>query len=172
MRLVEFLILMLQAHAHTLQRLAALFGEEILLHMLEESGEELAKKLPPPRFQLVWFEAPKNTGFSSPYAELEGAVHDFTLPAMLEFHLWAYPHYRSLIESTLDLNARIPGPHSDTCLCLIEEALEQANAWIRALPIATEFQLQAQSAAQIPWLRFRTQTLKQMGRRPFGAVIL
>ena len=72
MRLVEFLIFLLEAHAHTLHRLAALFGEEMLLHMLEESGDKIAELTAPPRFRTEWFEPPQNSGFSSPYAELEG----------------------------------------------------------------------------------------------------
>lgn len=169
MRLVEFLIHVLEAHAQTLHRLAALFGEEMLLHMLEESGDEIAEKAAPPRFNVAWFEK-SHGGYSSPYTELESAVHDFKLPAVLEFHLWAYPHYRAFIESGLELDARIPGPGGDTGVVLVDEAVEQAEAWVKSLPIAPEFALQAQRAAHVPWLRFRTQVLKRIGKRPMGPV--
>jgi hypothetical protein len=174
MRLVEFLILLLEAHAQSLQRLAALFGEEVLLHLLEESGDEISAKLPPPRFDPKWFEVPAMMGFSSPYAELESAVHGAGLPAMLEFHLWAYPHYRSFIESEIPLDARIPGPQlsagSDIGIRLVDEAVEQSEAWLKNLPIAPEFALQALQASHVAWLRFRTLALKRVGRRPLGPV--
>ena len=170
MRLVDFLIYLLEAQAQTLHRLAALFGEEMLLHMLEESGDRIAEQVAPSRFRLDWFEPPLSTGYSSPYAELEGAVHDFKLPAVLEFHLWAYPFYRAFIESGLELDARIPGPGGDAGLLLVDEVVEQAEAWVKLLPIAQEFSLQAQRAAHMPWLRFRTQALKRIGKRPMGPV--
>jgi hypothetical protein len=169
-RLVDFLIYLLEAQAQTLHRLAALFGEEILLHMLEESGDAIQEQTVPPRFDTQWFEAPRDMGFSSPYAELEGAVHEFKLPAVLEFHLWAYPHYRAFIESGVELDARIPGPGGDVGIALVDEAVEQAEAWVKRLPIAPEFALQAQTAAHVPWLRFRTQVLKRIGKRPMGPV--
>lgn len=170
MRLVEFLIQLLEAHANTLHRLAALFGEEALLQMLEDSGERIGEETAPARFEESWFEAPRPQGFSSPYAELESAVHDCKLPAVLEFHLWAYPHYRAFIECGLELDARIPGPGGDAGIQLVDEAVEQAEAWIRRLPIAPEFSQQASRAAHVPWLRFRTQVLKRIGKRPMGPV--
>jgi hypothetical protein len=170
MRLVEFLTFLLEAHAHTLHRLAALFGEEILVHMLEESGDRIAEDMALPKFKAEWFEEARSDGFSSPYAELEGAVRDLKLPAMLEFHLWAYPFYRAFIESGLELDARVPGPGGDVGMALVDEAVDQAEAWVKQLPIAPEFALQAQRAAHMPWLRFRTHVLKRIGKRPMGPV--
>jgi hypothetical protein len=171
MRLVEFLIHLLEAQAQTLHRLAALFGDEILLHMLEESGDRIQEETAPARFQATWFEASKEQyGFSSPYAQLEGSVHDFKLPSPLEFHLWAYPHYRAFIESGIELDSRIPGPGGDAGMQLVDEAVAQAEEWVKKLPIAPEFRLQAQTAAHVPWLRFRTNVLKRIGKRPLGPV--
>jgi hypothetical protein len=170
-RLVDFLIYLLEAQAQTLHRLATLFGDEILLHMLEESGDRIARDTAAPRFETRWFEAAQaHQGFSSPYAQLEGAVHDFKLPSPLEFHLWAYPHYRAFVESGIELDARIPGPGGDVGMQLVDEAVAQAEAWVKKLPIASEFALQAQTAAHVPWLRFRTQVLKRIGKRPLGPV--
>jgi hypothetical protein len=170
-RLVDFLIFLLEAHAHALHRLAMLFGDEILVQMLEESGDAMALKMAPPKFKLEWFEgAAPDAGYSSPYSELEAAVSGFKLPAPLEFHLWAYPFYRMMVESGLELDQRIPGPGGDVGVELVDEAVDQAEAWIRALPIAPEFALQAQRAAHMPWLRFRTQALKRIGKRPLGPV--
>ncbi|HLE01393.1 MAG TPA: hypothetical protein VJB59_14110, partial [Bdellovibrionota bacterium] len=88
----------------------------------------------------------------------------------LEFHLWAYPHYRAFVESPIDLNSRIPGPGTDTASVLVEEAVAQAKRCVKQLPIPPELWLQTERAAEIPWLRFRTTVLKRVGRRPMGTV--
>jgi hypothetical protein len=173
MRLVEYLTHLLEAHAQTLQRLAALFGEATLIEILETSGEA-QENAPTPPVKLfepnpAWFENALPGGYS-PYLEIEGAVHDFNLPAMLGFHLWAYPHYRSFVESPLDLNSRIQGPGGEAGVALVDEAVLQAQAWVRALHIPPALGLQAERAAHMPWLRFRTNVLKRIGKRPIGPV--
>lgn len=174
MRLVDFLIHLLDAHAQTLQRLAALFGEEVLLEMLETAGESPStegEETPAlPRLESPWLDPPSFDASYSPYAELEAAVHDMKLPAVFEFHLWAYPPYRAYIESPLDLNSKIRGPGGDVGTVLVDEAVAQAEAWIKKLPIPPEHGLQAERAAHIPWLRFRAEVLKRIGRRPLGPV--
>lgn len=168
MRLVEYLIQLLEAHAQTLQRLAAFFGEERLIELLEE--EPHPEPRVPTRISASWFDGILPGRSSSPYTELEGAVREFNLPAVLEFHLWAYPPYRDFIESPLDLNSRIQGPGGEAAGVMVEEAVAQARAWMRRLPIRPEVASQAEQAAYIPWLRFRTQVLKQIGKRPLGPV--
>lgn len=174
MRLVDFLILLLAAHAETMKRLAAFFGEENFTEMLEESGDDIDQALPPTKYagaagaSVIWIDAPGHSNTNA-YAELEGNVRDFELPAMLQFHLWAYPHYRAFIESSIDLNARMQ-PGADSGAALIEEACTQADAWVKALPIPPAVAAAAYKAASVPWLRFRTEALKKMGRRPLGAV--
>lgn len=170
MRLVDLLILLLEAHAQTLHRLAALLGEEILVQMLEESSDAIAARMAAPKFRADWFEIAQGSDRDSPYAELEGAVAEHKLPATLEPYLWAYPHYRTFIESGLELDCRIPGPGGDTGILLVDEAVDQAEAWLGLLPIPPELALQAQRAAHMPWLRFRTQALKRIGKRPMGPV--
>ncbi|MCM2277554.1 MAG: hypothetical protein NDJ89_05710 [Oligoflexia bacterium] len=171
MRIVEFLCQLLEAHAETLRRLAALLGEERLLEVLEEAGEREAERpaSAPIELHAEKLLAPQSSGGSA-YQELEGAVREFGLPAVLEFHLWAYPHYRAFIESPIDLDSRIPGPGGDTGTVLVEEAVAQAAAWVRKLPLPSQLGLQAERAAHVPWLRFRTQTLRRIGRRPLGPV--
>ncbi|OFZ83668.1 MAG: hypothetical protein A2603_16590 [Bdellovibrionales bacterium RIFOXYD1_FULL_55_31] len=169
-RLVDFLICLLEAHAQTLQRLAALYGEDVLFEILEQAGDS-----PQARSQidssLFSQTSVRGVGVSgSAYAELESAVHGFKLPAVLEFHLWAYPHYRAFVESPIDLNSRIPGPGTDTASVLVEEAVAQAKRWVKQLPIPPELGQQTERAAEIPWLRFRTTVLKRVGRRPMGTV--
>ncbi|MGZ3688923.1 MAG: hypothetical protein ACXVBW_11515, partial [Bdellovibrionota bacterium] len=122
------------------------------------------------KFKTEWFDASQSTGYTSAYAQLESAVHEFKLPAVLEFHLWAYPHYRAFIESPLDLNSRILGPGNDAGLALVDEAVAQAEAWVKKLPLPPEASAHASRAAHVPWLRFRTTVLKRIGKRPMGPV--
>ncbi len=176
MRLVDFLVLLLSAHADTLKRLAAFFGEENLIEMLEESGETISEALPPTQVagqsgaEILWIDAGGSHTNANAYAELEGTVRELGLPEPLAFHLWAYPHYRKFIESSVDLNARLAPNSGEKALTLIEEACDQAEAWAKALPIPAAVSGAALKAAQIPWVRFRTESLKKIGRRPLGAV--
>lgn len=170
MRLVEFLIHLLEAHAETLKRLAALLGEERLLELLDEAGEhghEAEEKIVALHSEL---EPPKSGSGGSAYQELEGAVRELHLPAVLEFYVWAYPHYRAFIESPLDLNSRIPGTGGETGSMLVEEAVTQNQAWVRKLPIPPQISEQVERTAYVPWLRFRTTVLKKIGKRPMGTV--
>lgn len=178
MRLVDFLIAILNAHAQALTRLAAFFGEETFIEMLEDSGETIDQALPPSKFAknthadgVIWLDSPNPSSNANAYRELEGAVREFGLPEVLNFHLWAYPHYRAFIESAFDLNSRIKtDANSDSAIQLVEEAVQQAQAWVRALPIPPAAAPAAERAAQMPWIRFRTETLKYLGKRPFDAV--
>ncbi len=171
MRLVEYLIFVLEAHAQTLQRLAAFFGEEAFLEILESADESIPHRttLQPP-VKEAWNAPSPHEIASYAYGELEGAVLEFNLPAVLQFHLWAYPYYRKFIESDLDLNAKIQGTGSNVGLELVGEAVAEAEAWVRALPIPPAVGPQAERAAQVPWLRFRTNVLKRIGKRPLGPV--
>jgi hypothetical protein len=171
---VDFLIALLDAHAETLKRLAALFEEENLVQLLEMAGENeensessSSSQWTDPRL----FEAATQvSSMDSTYAELEGAIREMNLPATLEFHLWAYPHYRAFIESPLNLNSKIPGPGGDTGVALVEEAVAQAEVWFQKLPMGDAVREQASRAARVPWIRFRTQVLKKIGKRPMGPV--
>src|SRR4051812_15086962 len=129
MKLVDFLIHLLATQAKTLHRLAAFFGEEELLQMLETAGDIEDEDTPPTRIDPKWFDQPKTRDTPSAYAQLEGSVRDFGLPAVLEFHLWAYPFYRSIIESPLDLKSTIQ-PDYNAAESLINEAVAQARIWI------------------------------------------
>ncbi len=179
MRLVDFLIALLEAHGQTLMRLAAFFGEEKIIEMIEEVGDSPSSPESAPllSIQQDWQAPDRVTASGSAYAELENAVHELKLPAMLEFYVWAYPHYRAFIESPLELTSKIQtrphGPGSsgnDAGTILVEEALAQAQGWIRRLPISPSIAVQAERAAQVPWIRFRAEVLKRIGKRPLGPV--
>src|SRR5437899_1226581 len=151
MRLAEFLVLLLEAHAETLRQLAALLGEDNLVALLEMAGdsEEPARRPGPPQDHELFgeldptiFEKPSAASGPDPYQEIEGAVHGFQLPATLEFHLWAYPPYRWFIESPVGLDARIPGPGGDAGALLVERTVALAEGWVRGLPIRSPLSLQ------------------------------
>jgi hypothetical protein len=168
-KLIDFLISLLQTHAQTLKRLAALLGEEDFLDLLETAGENE----PTSEFQFHlnsnWFEAPTSKTHRQAYGELEGAVRDLNLPAVLEFHLWAYPFYRSFIESSINLRSRIKTQDS-AGETLVLTAVENARFWVRQLPIPPEFSRQVEQAALTPWVRFRSETLRKLGKRPFEVI--
>ena len=173
MRLIDFLVLLLEAHADTLKRLAAFFGEEELLEMLESSESPESGDEPGPELDLgqIPFETTGSrlpTGARSPYAELGGAVRELGLPATLEFHLWAYPYYRAFIESDLDLGSTCEG--SEALAGLIEQSITEAQKWVRKLPIPPSVAIAAETAAQLPWIRFRTSALKKLGLRPMESI--
>lgn len=181
MRLVEFLILLLEAHSQSLRQLSAFLGEEKLLQILEDYGDrfnEITQGHIQTRViefvEKLSFEEPIPHKSSSAYQELEGSVHEFQLPAVLEFHLWTYPFYRAFIESSHDLNARIPRSSafqsSNVGSLLVDETLAQAHSWIHHIPFPPQICQHAEKAAWVPWLRFRTHTLKRIGKRPMGPV--
>jgi len=168
----EFLIHILRAQAQTLQHLAAFFGEAELLELLESAGES-APDLPEPSFKIKKEWLPTLTGPDTPstYLELEGAVHDLHLSAVLEFHLWTYPFYRIIIESSANLKAKVPDqPGARVLEVLVDEAMIQAQTWVRTLPVPPTLLIQTRSIAQVPWLRFRTTVLGKTGRRPVIAL--
>jgi hypothetical protein len=165
MKLVDFLIRLLEAQAQTLQRLAALFGEDILVEMLETAADDVDGLGEYP-VETGWFSGQDVvSGGRSPYAELDGCVRELALAPPLQFHLWAYPVYRSFIESDLELGARVIHPQP-----AIDAALSGARAWLQTLPIPPELRNQAASAAEVPWIRFRSSLLKDLGQRPVGVV--
>ena len=180
-KLIDFLIHVLEAQANTLQRLAAFFGEDEFLQILEsveepdsrETKNHAAKEEAKLNdiFQLNVPNVLKRTStadIASCYARLEGAVREMKLPAFLEFHLWAYPFYRLMIESSYDLQSPLSRDRDRIMTDqLVNASVAHAQAWVKTLPIHPELSLQTERTALIPWLRFRTEFLKKMGRSPF-----
>ncbi len=172
MRLVDFLIHLLEAHAGTLNRLAALLGEDSLTELLEMSGESRVRD----DRKLLLHQEPQYFNKTLPqksasvYAELESAVRSFNLAPTLEFHLWTYPYYRAYIESSLDLNAALSSHGEAGIGRLADEAFLDARAWARTLPLSPDLAKQADHAAEVPWIKFRAALLKKTGQRPLGSV--
>lgn len=180
MRLVDFLILVLEAHAETLKRLSLIVGEDELIEAIEAHDSESIQKLRDPTelkalVSELTPDSPHRPGdfhgeLGDPYRKLEGAVLDFELPPVLEFYLWAYAPYRVWIESGTDLGWKIPGPGGELGTRMVETLVTASERWIQTLPLPRELMFQAEHAARVPWLKFRTQALKQIGRRPLGPV--
>ena len=167
----EFLIHILKTHANTLHRLAAFFGEAELVELLESCDETSDNSYPLFEIKREWLPEAAEPDNPSAYLELEGAVHDMHLSPVLEFHLWAYPLYRIIIESSVSLKSKIPDQGSFQMLeLLVEEAILQAQAWTKKLPIRPDRALQTNNIAQVPWIRFRTMILGKIGRRPIVAL--
>lgn len=172
LRFVDLLIFLLQTQGDTLKRLAAFFGEEELITLLEtagenENGDTEHDSAHPFLLQSEWFIPPSaHSGRNgASYYELEDAVREAKLPSQLEFHLWAYPFYRHLIESGVELDALIQTSTEDSLDILITEALGQAKAWVHQLPIPPSVFPPAESAAMTPWLRFRARILQKAGKK-------
>jgi hypothetical protein len=182
-RWIDFLILILQTHAQSLARLAALFGEDSLTEFLEsqedpphpqnlsalDAAEERFRRFCERHGELADWTI-NSSPVGNPYSELETCLQDLKLSPVLEFYVWAYPFYRTLVESPIELSARIQGQSNPAGAELVETALEEAKIWMRSLPVPPQLSLQAESAAQVPWLKFRSETLKKIGRRPLGPV--
>ena len=182
MRLAEFLAEILAAHGQVLLRLAALIGEDRLLELLEKAeelyplGDEDLETFT--RWE-QWLKArlvpsPGDTTTQA-MAEIQSAVNALNLPEVLAFYVWAYPTYRAYVETCVDLSMRIPrmgatGAPSENGLQLTEDAIERAKEWFKRLPLPSEIGGAAERAAEIPWLRFRSEVLKRVGRRPLGPV--
>jgi hypothetical protein len=180
-RLAEFLAQILATHGEVLLRLAALIGEEELLELLEK-----AEELHPADDTLDEFERwdawlkerlVTSPGESAPQAmaEIQSTVSSLDLPEVLEFYVWAYPGYRAYVETSAGLAMRIPrqgptGAPSESGLQLTEDAVSRAKAWFRRLPLPPQIVATAERAAEVPWLRFRSEVLKRVGRRPLGPV--
>ena len=161
--------MLLQAHAHTLQRLAALLGEDVVIEILELAGERnaevsgagLATKAPIKPGKLRTAEAS--------YGEIEHAVNQIKLSPMLEFYLWSYQPYRELIESSIELNAVID-TDGGAINEFVEHSVASAHAWVRSLHLPPDIAKQTEAAASVPWTRFRMHVLTSAGRRPFASV--
>jgi hypothetical protein len=184
--LAEFLIHVLAAHARTLDELAEFLGGEPLLELLELAGSCEAESGYPPEPPGTYhpdpaqFDAPPaalptpglDGATCSPYASIAVSVRQLKLAPSLEFYVWAYPFYRGLIESPIELEARLRLPESDSPaeLPLLAAALRSAQAWLAALPLPEPLKPEAERASQASWLRFRSEVLKALGVRPIQGV--
>jgi len=171
-RIVDFLILLLSAHAQALDRLAQTFGEEVLLAILDRTAEKTDEDPPFPPLDAKWFRNQGIRGVGTqdqPYAEIQDAITAMKLLPGVEFHVWAYPYYRRFIESSLDLNAWIQQTSAEgdnPSLRLIDDAIAYAHSWARSFPVVPEYLHRIEHAVHFPWVRFRSQAMRRLGVRP------
>jgi hypothetical protein len=168
MRLVDFLTELLRAQAETLETLGNVFGNDILLEILEAAGET-SPELNLSGISNKWF-VPSLSDSHSPYAELQGSVQEFKLHPPFEFHLWAYPSYRKWIESSIDLNSSINGQIPGILENLIDLTLTEFNQWFKNLNIPEQFIPRLESLVHPIWIKFRSRVLKKSGKRSMGIV--
>jgi len=172
-RLADYLTMTLQAHGDLLREVWTHvqrhgLNQDAILEAFEKAQEVEAPAAQPQKTM----ERGKN---GRPYVSIGHAVNAMNLPEPLEFYVWSYPYYRRWIESAADLEAPI-----ETVFKNPEEEVEQARAyaaqWARHL-IFIELQdserrvedaLQAFSLDR--WLKFRSQALRAVGRRPLQSI--
>lgn len=168
MRWVDFLVQVLKTQGRTLQRLSVLYGEDTLIEWMEAAGDEMAT--PDLTFQIEssWLlpAQPTQSTFS-PLEALEQAARETELSAVLEFYLWTYPYYRTLVESPIDLRAEIQLKKNPEFIGhIVDEAVTQAKLWLEQLRLPVRIRDQAEKASLVLWVRFRSDALKLAGQRP------
>ncbi|MGK5087542.1 hypothetical protein WDW86_08285 [Bdellovibrionota bacterium FG-2] len=174
MRVVDFLSFILRSHGQILLELAAFLQEDVLFEVLEQAGEldrpptaaEVSQYL---SLQSLHHEV--SPSYESPFVLLEQTVRELHLSPVLEFHLWAYPHYRAFVESSVDLGTHLIADAKNPALVttLVHETLEHAQEWVKTLPLPPESGRLAEAISRKIWLRFRTEVLKKVGLRPIAA---
>ncbi|MEK6704489.1 MAG: hypothetical protein AABZ06_01745 [Bdellovibrionota bacterium] len=165
MRLVRFLIHVLEAHAETLKRLAEIIGEDALLNALENMNAPNPQN--PGKITTLETNTPTD---APPYDELQSTVADFKLSPALEDHLWSYPYYRMIIESMADLNMQLDTGHSESqnsARQMVEEAFDYSRIWIKSLKPPLDFPGK-DTVSQAAWLQFRSTILRRLGYRPLS----
>ncbi|MCC7440407.1 MAG: hypothetical protein IT285_02170 [Bdellovibrionales bacterium] len=173
MRLVDFLVLVLQAHGRLLVDLKEIFGADLLLRILANyKPTELA--LQGSKLWELFPLKPRSSHSPFPFETLEKPVKEMRLNEDLEFFVWAYPYYRTFVESNVDLNETLPFQDQQVVLALAEEATSMARAWAEAVPLPpeaeSELRSRAQEASRQHWVRFRSELFKRNGQSPFQRV--
>jgi hypothetical protein len=173
-RFVDLMMGILQAHGDCLTRLAAFLGEDRLVELLEnpretttDSGDDSISDLK--KWSASWSDSPLDSPGNC-YLELEDSVRTLGLPAMLEFHLWAYPGYRAWIESSIQLDAVLLKEAALDYPKIIDESVRQSKAWLKLLVVPSELAARIEHIAELPWIRFRSEMLKKAGKNPFYEV--
>lgn len=163
LRVVDLLIEILRAQAKTLELLRAALGQEELLHVLEE------KEPPASLFESVepWAsgEMSPRAGISQPYKEIEGAVREMDLSAMLEFYLWAYPTYRAWVESPVLLDSCVRTDSAPHFARLADLVIQDARNYVRNLTLPPKLSTQIEKLVEPVWIQFRTRLLSHTGKR-------
>lgn len=176
LKFIDLILAVLKSHGESLRELSHVLGEEETAAILELAGDampespmrDLIRELP---LKPAPSTAPADRLLkSTPYLQIETAVREMRLPATLEFYVWTYPHYRALIESSVDLDAKFSSVPDRAQVNLIEEFVRQARAWVRILPMPPTEALKAEKAVESCWIRFRANVLPRLGAKAMRAV--
>jgi len=174
MLLADYLILILQSYSHTLKQIAFYIGEDQLVFLLEnQSAPEYffdvqGGYLTPHPYRIKKQETTKRLP-SNLYAYLESSVHEMKLQPQLEFYIWAYPPYRTWIESESDLSFWINPSHPEVEKLANEPAFYNKR-WIESLDCQNDVKIRIEHLTKNVWLKFRTEVLKSIGKNPFIAL--
>ncbi len=157
MNLLHFTTLTLQTQSKILRLLSETFGSASFLKVLEQT-EFFLEQTPVLGLHPSDFESTAPHPYDLPPFQM---IHD-TLKSLqisydLEFYLLSYPFYRALIESSIDLNSKIP---KETALHLTQAALKSAEIWNERLCISENSRLKLAPILKAFWLKFRTDVLK------------
>lgn len=168
MKVIDFTLELLMAQGDALNRLAVWVGEDELVELLEQAGSRVSAV---PATRPAWLSAGMsfhpNAESSSSYRRLQGAVDELGLSPRLEFHLWAYPHYRVIIENVIELDSLVA---SHSIPLWVDEACSAARAWVETLDLDSDRSAKAQALTQNSWARFRTRVLESIGQKRLSAV--
>lgn len=194
MRYIDLLILILEAHAQALSRMAGTLGDETLAEVLDSSAEKfedhpetLATLLQPLRELLPRlapeealgkdrFQSRRAASLSASrkhahaeYAEIEGAVKDFHLGGLMEFHLWCFPIYRLFAESSIPLTL-VFEKDAPVMAELIASILQCNEEWTRQLSQSPGVANELLKITNPAWVKFRASALRLLGQRPFSRI--
>lgn len=164
MRLVDYLIALLIAHAEVLTLLQEELGSRVELRALLETSHP---KPPSPK-DLGPESAPEVPSEESPYEELQTVISSLKLEPELEHYLWQYPHYRAFAESPLTLSHLLVPRHSTRGEVFVTEAIHYAKEWLEELSLSPEKLARIQNLSEPIWARFRTTVLRNLGLRTLG----
>lgn len=184
LKLGEILALALESHGEVLKVLYTLFGEEVLIEVLERTDEVASERSTettlPPHLRKCFMEdrrvSDQLNGPPDWSALLEKRVVAIGLPAVLGFYIWAYPPYRMWIESDLDLNlilnqvdAHDALPDSSQTL-VADDWVNRADSWLSAIGLPEKIHQQVHRAAHPIWIRFRSRLLSHIGARRMSSL--
>lgn len=167
-RWVDFLVLVLGAHGAVLQKLSESMGEDVLVEIfenIETFSEPESKSLQSGFWENGSGQTPQALlRGENPYEWIEINVRKFSLPPRLEFYLWSYPYYRTLIESSCPLYFPLAS-HPDVSKDLINEALAAYELWIKDLCLPEKVEILVSRLGAPVWKEFETLILRPLTLR-------
>ena len=171
MRTIDILIALIEAQAQVLQDLEELFGEEVLMVVLERSAER-ELELTPISMKGVHVEKAqgKNVQEKSPHSELQEAISGIEISKGLEFYLWGYPGYRYWVEGSLGLSDRLYFEKEEDLKNLGYQIAQHAYEWGENLGLMPTYQKKINQIIDQHWEHFPVRLMRKGGMRPLQLV--